>query len=185
VRIADEENVSTQQREEKTNPRISGADVHAGRARSHQASSRQRQKAIVGLNPRPDEAQRIDPSAMEDSEALDRRFQHHEKLHQSAEYARAKREGRRLRTAHFGISVALNGLEHHRLGLVVQKRYWSATGRNRVKRCLREFFRLYKHLIPLPGKDIVVIARPGALDLSPQQIAAEVLPILSRKEGRR
>ncbi|NTW35226.1 MAG: ribonuclease P protein component, partial [Syntrophobacteraceae bacterium] len=53
-----------------------------------------------------------------------------------------------------------------------------------IKRCLREFFRLHKHRIPLPGKDVVVIARPGAQDLTPSQIAAELLPILLRRKGR-
>jgi ribonuclease P protein component len=69
--------------------------------------------------------------------------------------------------------------------MVVQKRFWSATGRNRIKRCLREFFRLYKYRIPLPGKDVVVIARPGALELSPRQIALELLPVFLKLEGRR
>jgi ribonuclease P protein component len=107
-----------------------------------------------------------------------------EKLRQSAEFERVKREGYRRRTAHFGVSIAVNRLEYHRLGLVVQKRYWSAVRRNRIKRCLREFFRLHKHRIPLPGKDVVLIARPGAQDLDPAQIAAELLPVFTRQKDR-
>lgn len=114
----------------------------------------------------------------------DFRLRRCERIRESADYERVKREGRRLRTAHFGVSIAINHLEHHRLGLVVQKRYWSAVKRNRIKRCLREFFRLNKHRIPLPGKDVVVIARPGAQDLNPMQIAEELLPVLSKQESR-
>ncbi len=114
----------------------------------------------------------------------DHRLRRWEKLRQPREFERVKGEGHRRRTAHFGISIATNGLGHHRLGLVVQKRYWSAVGRNRIKRCLREFFRLNKHRIPLPGKDVVLIARPGAQDLNPARMAAELLPVLARQEGR-
>ena len=58
-----------------------------------------------------------------------------------------------------------------RLGLVVEKRFWKAVQRNRIKRRLREWFRLHKHTVPLPGLDIVVIARPGAEHFSTPQLA--------------
>jgi ribonuclease P protein component len=109
------------------------------------------------------------------------RFRPFERLSSSGDYQRVKREGKRLRTSCFVVSVASNDLTYHRLGLVVQKRFWkNAVRRNRVKRCLREWFRLNKNQIPLPGKDIVVIARPGAEKLSPQQIAEELLPGLGK-----
>lgn len=102
------------------------------------------------------------------------RFQLRDRLRSPADYQQVKRCGRRWRTRHFGINVALNGLPHHRLGLVVQKRFWGAVKRNRVKRCLREWFRLSKSLIPLPGKDIVIVAQPGAERLSSVETAKEL-----------
>jgi len=95
-----------------------------------------------------------------------------------------KRSGKRFKTEHFGVNLLSNGLQYHRLGLIVQKRFWCSVFRNRVKRCLREWFRLHKHEIPLPGKDIVLIARPGAEKLSYIDIAKELLAVFAKQDGR-
>lgn len=112
------------------------------------------------------------------------RFRPHEKLRASDDYQRVKRSGRRARTAHFGVNFAANDLPHHRLGLVVQKRYWNAVGRNRIKRRIREWFRLNKTRIPAPYRDIVVVARPGAEKLSSLDVTKELLAIFLHKDGR-
>lgn len=111
-------------------------------------------------------------------------FRPHERLLTPADYQRVKRRGKRFRTPHLGINYASNGRGYHRLGLVVQKRFWNAAQRNRIKRCLRESFRLHKSQIPLPGKDIVIIARPGAQHLSSLEMAREVLKAFVRQDGR-
>lgn len=184
MRTSDEKNISAQQLEKEANARLSGAHVNEGRPRSHPAAAGEGTKAVDSLRTDRNGVRPADPAEKPDGTPQNHRFRSHERLHHSAEYAKVKRDGRRFRTPHFGVSIAVNQLEHHRLGLVVQKRYWSAAGRNRIKRCLREFFRLHKHRIPLPGKDLVVIARPGAQDLTPSQIAGELLPILLRQKGR-
>lgn len=79
------------------------------------------------------------------------------------------------------INGAANDLPNHRLGLVVQKRFWNAVGRNRVKRCIREAFRLSKHQLAPPHRDIVVIALPGIETLGVCGIAAELLRALGGK----
>ena len=112
------------------------------------------------------------------------RFRPHEKLRSPAAFQWVKKAGKRLRTPHFGVNFVENDLRHHRLGLVVQKRFWCAVRRNRIKRCLREWFRLNKHQIPLPGKDFVVIARPGADKLTSFEMARELLAVLARQDGR-
>lgn len=112
-------------------------------------------------------------------------FRPDERLRTSEDYQRVKRSGKRFKAPHFGVNVSSNGLQLHRLGLVVQKRFWgSSVARNRIKRCLREWFRLYKHEIPVPGKDIVLIARPGAEKLSPNDIAKELLAVFVKQGGR-
>lgn len=88
-----------------------------------------------------------------------------------------------MRTSHFGVNYACNDLHYHRLGLVVQKRFWNAVLRNRIKRCLREWFRRQKHQIPPPGKDIVIIARPGAELLSFAEVAVEFAHIFKKEDG--
>jgi ribonuclease P protein component len=52
-----------------------------------------------------------------------------------------------------------NGLEHHRFGMTVSRRVGNAVKRHRIKRFLREAFRL--HQASWPGRyDLVVIVYP-------------------------
>lgn len=56
-----------------------------------------------------------------------------------------------------------NGLSEHRLGLSVPRRVGSAPRRNRVKRCLRESFRLLQSTLEHSdsgGYDFIVAVRP-------------------------
>ncbi|MEN5033532.1 ribonuclease P protein component [Pseudomonas sp. TWI929] len=53
-----------------------------------------------------------------------------------------------------------NGLDHPRLGLVIGKKSVKlAVQRNRLKRLMRDSFRLNQHM--LAGLDIVIVARKG------------------------
>ena len=62
-----------------------------------------------------------------------------------------------------------NDLEHPRLGLVIGKKSVKlAVERNRIKRQIRESFRLNQ--IPLMGLDIVVVARKGLADLDNEEL---------------
>ena len=76
-----------------------------------------------------------------------------------------------------------NGLDHPRLGLVIAKKHVrNASDRNRIKRIVRETFRLQQHhLFPL---DAVVLARPGAGDLDKAALA-KVFNKLWRKLDQR
>ena len=58
-----------------------------------------------------------------------------------------------------------------RLGVTVSRKVGNAVTRNRVKRGIREWFR--HHEGPLEG-DVVVIARPGAGELSPEETRREL-----------
>jgi ribonuclease P protein component len=62
-----------------------------------------------------------------------------------------------------------NDLPHSRLGLSVSRRVGTAPRRNRIKRLLRESFRLTQHELP-PGYDLVIVVRPHEpLDLPAYQ----------------
>src|SRR4051812_12069763 len=52
-----------------------------------------------------------------------------------------------------------NNLPHLRLGLSVPKAAGSAPRRNRIKRLLREAFRLHQHDLP-QGYDMILVIRP-------------------------
>jgi ribonuclease P protein component len=72
-----------------------------------------------------------------------------------------------------------NGLTHARLGLAVGvKSAGSAVNRNRIKRVVREAFRLRQQ--GLPAVDIVVNARAAAAVASNAQITASVTALWAR-----
>lgn len=64
-----------------------------------------------------------------------------------------------------------NSVDHPRLGITVaKKRVKKAHDRNRVKRIIRESFRLNQHA--MPDIDIVVVAKSGLDSMTNQQLDA-------------
>jgi ribonuclease P protein component len=75
--------------------------------------------------------------------------------------------------------VRENGLPHPRIGLVIGKKSVKlAVERNRIKRQLRETFRL--HQMELTGWDIVVISRKGLADLDNPELARQFAKLWRR-----
>ncbi len=70
------------------------------------------------------------------------------------------RTGKRLPSPNFILFSQKNENSFHRLGIVVKKEVGQATYRNRMKRYVREFFRLHKDRIKGPF-DLVVLVRKG------------------------
>ena len=64
-------------------------------------------------------------------------------------------------TGPLGVFIATpNELDHPRIGFVIaKKKVRFAVGRNRIKRVIKDCYRLSQH--KLPSVDIVFIARPG------------------------
>jgi ribonuclease P protein component len=79
------------------------------------------------------------------------------------------REGRRFSDNFFTLLIRKNELPHPRLGLsIAAKAVGNAVSRNRIKRVVRESFRLTRQ--QLPSIDIVVNARPAARSASNTQL---------------
>lgn len=85
------------------------------------------------------------------------------RLRTSREYTRVWRQGRRCHTAHLTV-IAGSGPDGVRLGISVSRKVGNAVCRNRIKRWLREYFRIHRAAI-IPGVDISVVVKPGAAQL--------------------
>ena len=74
-----------------------------------------------------------------------------------------------------------NRTERNRVGITVSKKLGHAVVRNRVRRRIREVYRLNEELFQ-PGWDIVVVARTKAIDAGFQDLTKAYLA-LARKAG--
>ena len=82
------------------------------------------------------------------------------------------KKGKRKHTSHFIVITSPN--EVQRFGITVTKRTASkAVDRNRIKRVLREVFRLRPHFFP--SGNVIVIAKRGAEKLSFWDVENEFL----------
>jgi ribonuclease P protein component len=95
------------------------------------------------------------------------------RLRRKWEFDQLYARGQRLGNSHFGMTIQPNELGHARLGLAVaSKPFGGSVPRNRIRRLIRESFRLRQH--DLPDVDLVVSARPRAKDASPQELRASL-----------
>lgn len=93
-----------------------------------------------------------------------------QRLHNKSDFDRVYADARRYTDALFAVFVRPNGGPVARLGLSVASRIiGNAVRRNRIKRLVRESFRLHQH--ELPAVDIVVNARAGARNADNPTIA--------------
>ncbi|MBW1666775.1 MAG: ribonuclease P protein component [Deltaproteobacteria bacterium] len=88
-----------------------------------------------------------------------------ERLLKRKDFVNANRAGKKFFTEHFLIIVSRNGLGITRLGVAVSKKTGNSVIRNRVKRLIREYYRLNKTHFPR-GYDVVISARKGAGELN-------------------
>ena len=93
---------------------------------------------------------------------------HPERLKKTWEFQRAYKKGKKYWNTHFVTYVYQTEFSQPRLGITVSKKVGESVQRNRVKRLIREAYRLLKPEI-LPHFDIVVVGRKAASGLSGQQ----------------
>ena len=104
-----------------------------------------------------------------------------EKLRRPADFNRVYSEGKKIGDARLALFFGPFASENTRLGVSVSKRIGNAVTRNRVKRLLREAFRLNKHRMK-KGYDLLFVARAGVRDLKFRQVEAVVMELLRRGE---
>ena len=90
-------------------------------------------------------------------------------LRKKSEYDNVYRRGKRVHGENFSLILLPNNLEHNRLGISIHGQLKGAAKRNRIKRIIREFFRLDRRFLQekssrsceLPSMDIVITVRKG------------------------
>jgi len=83
------------------------------------------------------------------------------RLRRKRDFDAAYARGRRLGDGFFSVTVMNNKLDAPRLGLAVAVRVaGGGVARNRIRRIIRESFRL--HQLEIPAVDLIVSARPRA-----------------------
>jgi len=101
------------------------------------------------------------------------------RLTRRGEFLACYEQGKKYQTRHF-IIYAQQGRGRARLGLTVSRKCGNSVERNRIKRVLREFFRLNQATIPI--MDIVIIPKRSLkadqIDLS--MVRDDFSPLLKR-----
>ncbi len=98
------------------------------------------------------------------------------RLRRKSDFEAAYARGRRFGNGFFAVTAKPNDIGAARVGLAVSvKNAGSAVERNRLRRIIRESFRLHQH--ELPAVDIVVSARGRARDTAGAELHASLIAL--------
>ena len=113
-------------------------------------------------------------------------FSRQERMLKRSEFLECFAGGRKKHSAHFIIFYQNQKkmIDYPRIGITVSKKVGNAVRRNRLKRLLREFFRLHKAFF-LPGVDYSIVVKRKCYLNTLDEIVQELSPLLLklRKSG--
>ncbi len=101
-----------------------------------------------------------------------------ERVRKRADYLLLSAVGKKNHTEHFLIVSSEQVTGRTRLGITVSRKVGKAVVRNRIKRLIREYFRLHKDIFK--KTDFNVIAKKGAGKLSFSEVCLELDKALSQ-----
>ena len=162
-----ETHISAQQDQARTHARIPCPHGDESRASRLEAPSRQRPRTVDAVTRRTSAATTSNNPGLISSQG--NRFTKNNRLLDAAAFGRVFDKATRSRDKLFTVLCRRNKQSNARLGLAISKKHCRhATGRNRIKRIIRETFRQQQEL--LSGLDVVVINQPAATRATSQQI---------------
>jgi ribonuclease P protein component len=175
----DEKNLPTEQSATQKDARLSGAHGHTLGTQRAQAPARQGPPSPDGGNPSQTARLTARPGAG---------FARRHRLRRRADFLTIQRQGRKRRTSHFLLQMLTEfDSAGPKLGITVSRRIGTAAVRNRLKRRVRECFRLRLRPILPQTAALVVIGLAGAGELNfaaiDQQLTAAVEALARRRES--
>lgn len=105
------------------------------------------------------------------------------RLKKRSEFAACYEAGRRYFSKNFIVFVRTTdiGAKNWRIGLAVTKKNGSAVARNRIKRILREFFRIHQSELPERAEIVAVSKRHVRVEeMSLNTVESDLLPLLRK-----
>ncbi len=106
-------------------------------------------------------------------------FKKAERLRRRSEFSALFKSGKRIHSEYLTVILSTNTSDVRRLGLVVGKKVRKeAVRRNRMKRLLREFFRLNKHRLSA-SQDILIVARKDFSFMKYRDLCSELEKVLA------
>lgn len=99
------------------------------------------------------------------------------RIKKNADFQKIYKKGHSVANRQFVVYTYNNKeVDHFRLGISVSKKLGNAVLRNKIKRAIRENFKVHKsHIL---AKDIIVIARQPAKDMTTLQIQSSLEHVL-------
>jgi ribonuclease P protein component len=105
-----------------------------------------------------------------------------ERLRTDREFRDVVRKGERVSTAHYTVYRDALGGKRRQVGVSAGKRAGGSVVRNRMKRLIREFYRLNKVAFPMGTRTAIVVRKaPEAAALT--GVCAELLPAIGKRWG--
>ncbi len=105
-----------------------------------------------------------------------------EHIRSKKDYVRIYKRGNRGYSEHFTWIIDRSPAGIRRLGITAGKKVGKAVRRNRIKRVLREIFRLNKSRLP-EGQDIVIMVRPRMPFMSYGDVLLELEGLFIRQSN--
>ena len=97
-----------------------------------------------------------------------------ESLRKNHQFQSVYKGGRSLANKYLIMYIKENGMEQNRIGISVSKKVGNSVVRHRVKRLIKESYRLHENIFN-SGLDVVIVARPGVAHVGYEEVESALL----------